>query len=83
MNVEHLLDVFTTVDANSPIIWDVCAHFMEHLWWHKQRLVGLGPKIGRLPDNHPSKRRCWLLLSRLFRSVGNYAEYKQLLVQAL
>ena len=83
VNVEHLLDVFTSVDADSASVWDVCAYFMRHLYWHKQRLVVLKPKIEGLPDDHPSKLRCWLLLSRLFRSVGNYAEYKQLLIHTL
>ena len=35
VNVEHLLDVFTTVDANSDGVWDTCARFMTHLVWHK------------------------------------------------
>ena len=83
VNVEHLLDVFTSVDATSASIWDVCAYFMRHLYWHKQRLVVLKPKIEGLPDDHPSKPRCWLLLSRLFRSVGNYVEYKNLLIHTL
>ena len=83
VNVEHLLDVFTSIDANSANVWDVCAYFMKHLYWHKQRLVVLRTKIEGLPDDHPSKPRCWLLLSRLFRSVGNYAEYKHLLTHTL
>ena len=83
VNVEHLLDVFTSIDADSPIVWDTCAYFMRYLYWHKQRVVALKPKIEGLPDDHPSKPRCWLLLSRLFRSVGNYVEYKHLLIQIL
>jgi len=31
MNVEHLLDVFTVVDAASVVIWDTCASFMRHI----------------------------------------------------
>jgi hypothetical protein len=55
VNVEHLLDVFTTIDANSDSVWDACANFMQHLYWHKKRLVILKPKIEGLPDDHPSK----------------------------
>ncbi|KAF9650784.1 hypothetical protein BDM02DRAFT_3185107 [Thelephora ganbajun] len=83
VNVEHLLDVFTSADANSDGIWPACAHFMRHLSWHKRRLVVLGPKIEGLPDNHPSKPECLFELSRLFDSVGNRAEYKRLLIHAL
>ena len=31
VNVEHLLDVFTTIDANSGGIWEACTDFMIHL----------------------------------------------------
>ena len=82
-NVERLLEVFTTIDAKSNDVWDVCDHFMEHLHWHKPRVVILGPKIEGLPDDHPSKPRCLLQLSRLSGSVGNYVEYKRLLTCAL
>ena len=44
VNVEHLLDVFTTVDANSNDVWDACVYFIRHLLWHKCRLVGLGDR---------------------------------------
>ncbi|KAF9645616.1 hypothetical protein BDM02DRAFT_3189570 [Thelephora ganbajun] len=83
VNVEHLLDVMTSVDANSDDIWLACAHFMGHLYWHRRRLVVLGPKVEGLPDNHPSKPECLFELSRLFDSVGNCAEYKRLLIRAL
>ena len=83
INVEHLLDAFTSVDGNSIRPWSVCDHFMEHLYWHKKRIVILGPKIERLPDNHPFKRRCLFQLSRLFASVGNHAESKRLLIRTL
>ena len=82
VNVEHLLDVFTTVDED-PGVWSVCAHFAEHLYWHKRRLIGLGPRIERLPDGHPSKPRCLFELSRLFQTVGNYVERRRLLLHAL
>jgi hypothetical protein len=83
VNVEHLLDVFTSTDADSNDVWDTCAYFMEHLYWHKPRLVMLGPKFEGLPDDQPSKPKCLYQLSRLFRSVGNYVEYKRLLGHTL
>ena len=42
MNVEHLLDVFTTIDAISGEVWSRCTGFMDHLYWHKPRLIILG-----------------------------------------
>ena len=83
VNVEHLLDVFTTTDANSDDVWDIGCHFMEYLYWHKRRLVVLGPKIEALPDGHHSKPKCLFWLSRLFGSVGNFTECKRLFVYAL
>ena len=83
VNVERLLDVFMSIDTNSVDIWDTCACFMEHLYWHKPRVVGLGPKIEGLPDDHRSKPTCLIELSRLFDSVGNRVECKRLLIQAL
>ena len=83
VNVEHLLDVFTSFDANSTDVWDACADFMDHLYWHKPRRVVLGPKIEALPDNHPSKVRCLRDLSWLLESVGNRAERKRLLTYTL
>ena len=58
VNAEHLLDVFTTIDATSGDVWGACADFAKHLSWHKPRLVILGPKIETLPDDHPSKPEC-------------------------
>jgi len=83
LNVEHLLDVFTTIDANSDDLWDACANFMGYLTWHKGRLTVLGPKVEGLPDDHRSKPECLLQLSQLFGLVGNHAEYKRLLAHAL
>jgi tetratricopeptide (TPR) repeat protein len=83
VNVEHLLDVFMSIDANSDDVWDTCANFMGHIYWHKPRLVVLGPKLEGLPDNHPSKPECLFELSRSFDSVGNHLECKRLLGHAL
>ena len=83
VNIEHLLDVFTTIDTDSDYIWNVCSYFMMHLYWHKPRLILLGPKIEALPDTHPSKPRCLLGLSRLICLIGNEMECKRLLSHAL
>ena len=83
VNVEHLLDVFTSIDPNAHDIWDVCSHFMEHLYWHKPRQTVLKPKIEGLPDSHHSKATCLFGLAELFGSVGNRVEQKRLLSDAL
>ena len=83
VNVEHLLDVFTTVDGGSREVWIACAHFMEHLFWHKKRLIVLMPKIEGLLDNHPSKSQCLAQLALLLGSVGNLTEEKRLLTHTL
>jgi tetratricopeptide (TPR) repeat protein len=82
-NVEHLLDIFTSVDASSNEVWDACYYFMEHLSNHKPRVVALGSKIKGLPDDHPSKPKCLSRLAWLFDDVGNNMESKQLLTHAL
>ena len=83
VNIEHLLDVFTTIDGNSEGVWRVCACFMRHLVWHKNRLVILKSKIEGLPDDHSSKLECLFELSRLLESVKNQVERKRLLTCAL
>jgi tetratricopeptide (TPR) repeat protein len=82
-NVEHLLNVFTSIDANSGEVWDACYHLLEHLTCHKPRLVVLGPKIQGLPDDHPSKAKCLSGLASLFSDVGNHVECKRLSIHAL
>ena len=81
-NVEHLLDVFTTVDADSDDVWKACSDFMRHIFMHKPRLVVLRPKIEGLPDGHRFKPDCLVQLSQLFHSVGNQVERKLLLIRA-
>ena len=83
VNVEHLLDVLLSIDPSSPDVLEACVHFMEHLYWHKRRLVVLGPKIKGIPDDHPSKPRCLYQLSWLFQLVGNDLECRRLLGYAL
>jgi tetratricopeptide (TPR) repeat protein len=83
VNVEHLLDVITSVEPDRGDIWDACYHFVHHLYWHKPRKTMLGLKIEALPDVHPSKPECLVQLSLLFTQVGHYSEQKRLLTHAL
>ena len=83
VNVEHLLNVFTTLDTNAADVWDTCGCFMTHLYWHKQRQTILRSRIEDLPNDHPSKPECLYQLSRLFDSIGNHAEQKRVLLHAL
>jgi len=83
VNVEHLLDIFTVVDADSDSVWDACGYFMRHLYWHKNRLVILKLRIEGLPDDHRCKPLCLSDLSWLFNSVGDRVEQRRLLSHAL
>ena len=83
VNVEHLLNVFTSIDAGSQDVWDGCHHFVEHITWHKPRPTVLTSKIEGLPDDHPSKPRCLYRLSDLFGLLGNQTERRKLLARAL
>ena len=83
VNVEHLLNIFTSFDTVPDDIWDSCANFVTHLNWHKPRSTVLGPRIEGLPDDHHSKSRCLFGLSRLCGSLGNSAERKRLLTRVL
>ena len=83
VNVEHLLNIFTSLNMAMDDIWAVCADFITHLFWHKPRSTVLGPRIERLSDDHQSKPRCLFRLSELFGSLGNEADRKRLLTCAL
>ena len=83
MNVEHLLDVFISIDINSGNCWDACMHFMDHLYWYKPRRIALASKIKTLPDSHNSKPGSLFYLSRVFERIGNRVEQKQLLNHSL
>ena len=83
VNIEHLLDVFTSIGADSKDVWDACAKFMHHLRWHKPRHVILRSKIEALPDSHPSKPDCLESLAGLLGGVGNHVEEKRILIQNL
>ena len=83
VNVEYLLSIFTSFDADSGDIWDTCADFAMHLYWHKPRFTVLRPRMEGLSDDHHSKPRCLFNLSQLLGSLGNHAERKRLLTCAL
>ena len=83
VNIEHLLDILTSIDASSEVVWGACSRFMSCLYWHKPRLIMLGPKIEALANDHPFKPQCLYDFSRLFSLAGNFAEYKRLLTHSL
>ena len=83
VNVEYLLDVFTSIDQAGSDGWDACFHFMEHLYWYKPRQTILGLKIETLTNDHRSKLKCLYQLSRLIGKVGNGTEAKRLLLRTL
>jgi tetratricopeptide (TPR) repeat protein len=83
INVEHLLDVFTTTDPSRRDIWEACRRFMDHLHWHKPRQTMLGSKVEALPDDHYSKPKCLRQLSMILGKLGNFTEQKRLLAHTL
>ena len=83
VNVEHLLDVFTTIDANSHDVWDACERFMMYLYFHKPRPTLLANKIEGLSDSRCHKSRCLRRLAELFGSTGNDMEQKRILIYVL
>ena len=83
VNVEHLLNVFTSIDTEPDVVWAVCGNFFSHLYWFRPRYTVLGPKIEGLPDDHRFKSRGLVQLSRLALSVGNRVEQKRLVTYSL
>ena len=83
INVEHLINVFASIDNNSPSVWNACIAFLAHLYWHKPRHTVLGPKIEGLPDHHRFKPDCLFELGRLLGLIGNFPERKRLLCHVL
>ena len=83
VNVEHLLDVFTSLDPSSDVIWDACAGFLYHLNRHKPRVTILSPKIKALSDNNPSKAQCLRALALWSNSAGSRKESKRLHTKTL
>ena len=83
INVEHLLDVFTSVDPDSQDIWDTCGVFFVYLTIHKPRQTVLKKKIESLPDEHHSKPECLFRLGVLFGQTGRRTEEITFLGHAL
>ena len=83
VNIEHLLDVFTSLEQDPDDNWDACYHFMGHLYWFKPRRTVLGPKIEALSDDHHSQPKCLFRLSWLAWQAGNHTERKRLLTHTL
>ena len=83
VNIEHLLNIFVSTDANSDEVWKACTSFIGHLHWHKPRQTVLKSKIEGLSDDHRSKPDCLFELSQLFGSIGNHMDRKRLLIHAL
>ena len=79
LNVEHLLDVFTSADANTDGAWNACANFMSHLRQHKPRRTVLSQKIEGLPDGHQYKTLCLFNLAHLLYLFGDFVERKRIL----
>ena len=83
VNIEHLLDVFTSIDPNTGGIWDACYHFMIHLYWNKPRRTTLSSKIDALADDHPSKPKCLSLTALLLEKVGGFKEEERVMTHVL
>ena len=83
MNVEHLLDVFMSIDTDSDDVWGACDNFIHLLRWHKPRLTALGRRIEGLPDAHHFKPAGLFRLSQLADAIGNQPGRKRLLTHCL
>ena len=68
-NAEHLLNVFTSLDAESEEVWRACHRYILHLIRLNPHYTALGARIGGLPDTHPWKAACRSSLSQLYQAV--------------
>ena len=82
-NVEHIINVFGSIDNNSSDVWGACIAFLKYLYWHKPRRTTLGRVIERLPDDHRSKTDCLFELAQVLDLVGSHAERKRILGHVL
>ena len=82
-NVEHIINVFGSIDNNSSDVWGACIAFLKHLYWHKPRHTTLARVIEGLSDGHRFKPDCLFELAQLLDLVGSHAERKRLLGHVL
>jgi len=69
VNVEHLLDILTSIDENSADLWVVCINFMSHLYWHKHGWLRWGQRSKDSPmTTPPSRNACSSSHCRLHQS---------------
>jgi tetratricopeptide (TPR) repeat protein len=83
VNIEHLLDVFASLEPDRDGVWNAYCDFINHLIWHKARRTILGSKIEALPDDHRYKPECLSQIAQLLGELGIFGEQKRLLTHAL
>ncbi|KAF9793337.1 hypothetical protein BJ322DRAFT_121064 [Thelephora terrestris] len=83
VNVEHLLDVFTSADPSSDDVWDACARFMDYLGWRKPRPTVLKKSVEEFSDDNSAKPGCLYGLANLYGIIGNPTESALFLRHAL
>ena len=64
-------------------MWDVCCHFIEHLYWYKRRPTELRAKFEALLDGHRSKPKCLTKLSTVLQALGRPEDRKRILTTVL
>ena len=65
INGEHLLDVFTALDAESEDVWRAFHRYILHLIHLNPRPITLYQRVEMLPDSHPWKAACVYSLNDL------------------
>ena len=68
-NVEHLLDVFTSLDAKSEDVWPACYRYILHLIRLNPHSIVLDRRVRALPDSHPWKIACMLSLQHPYVGI--------------
>jgi len=71
-NVEYLLNVFTSLDAESEDVWRACHRYIFYLVHLIPHATSLDLKIFFLPDSNPWKADCLKLLHRLGMRSRDY-----------
>ena len=72
-NVEHLLNIFTSLDPKSEDVWRACHQYLLHVFHLNPHFTTtLSRRIRALPDSHPWKADC----KRLLRKIQGRIEEK-------